>query len=197
MPVFGDGLQTRAFSHIADVAPIIARAPLVAASRPTRCSTSAPTSRTRSSSSPRRSPRRSGRAADVEHLPARNEVVHAFSDHAKVRAVFAPPEPIDLRDRHRRAWPTWVKRARRPRADRVRRRDRGRAQPSAELAPANSRRDWPSAVRASERPGRNTTSDPTPASGPSLTSCRERVSGPAATSAITRTSTTAWWWEIA
>jgi len=29
MPVFGDGLQTRAFSHISDVAPIIARSPLV------------------------------------------------------------------------------------------------------------------------------------------------------------------------
>ncbi len=29
MPVFGDGLQTRAFSHIDDVAPVIARSPLV------------------------------------------------------------------------------------------------------------------------------------------------------------------------
>ncbi len=29
MTVFGDGLQTRAFSHVDDVAPIIARAPLV------------------------------------------------------------------------------------------------------------------------------------------------------------------------
>jgi UDP-glucose 4-epimerase len=32
----------------------------------------------------------------IEHLPARNEVVHAFSDHAKIRTAFAPPEPIDL-----------------------------------------------------------------------------------------------------
>ena len=29
MPIFGDGLQTRAFSHIADVAPVIARSPFV------------------------------------------------------------------------------------------------------------------------------------------------------------------------
>ena len=29
MSVFGDGLQTRAFSYIDDVAPLIARAPLV------------------------------------------------------------------------------------------------------------------------------------------------------------------------
>ena len=33
MTVFGDGLQTRAFSHVDDVAPVIARAPLVASSR--------------------------------------------------------------------------------------------------------------------------------------------------------------------
>src|SRR5579864_187080 len=33
MPVFGDGLQTRAFSHIDDVAPLVAKAPLVEAAR--------------------------------------------------------------------------------------------------------------------------------------------------------------------
>ena len=32
----------------------------------------------------------------VEHLPARNEVVHAFSDHEKARRVFAPPPPLPL-----------------------------------------------------------------------------------------------------
>jgi UDP-glucose 4-epimerase len=33
----------------------------------------------------------------VEHLPARNEVLHAFSDHTKVRRVFQPPEPLELK----------------------------------------------------------------------------------------------------
>jgi UDP-glucose 4-epimerase len=33
----------------------------------------------------------------VEHLPARNEVAHAFSDHSKIRAALALGEPIDLR----------------------------------------------------------------------------------------------------
>src|SRR3712207_2836178 len=33
LPVFGDGRQTRAFSHIDDVAPVIARAPLVEGAR--------------------------------------------------------------------------------------------------------------------------------------------------------------------
>src|SRR5262249_28050976 len=33
MTVFGDGRQTRAFSHVDDVAPLIAQAPLVPAAR--------------------------------------------------------------------------------------------------------------------------------------------------------------------
>ena len=44
MTVFGDGTQTRAFSYIGDVAPIIARVHRRARRPTTRCSTSAPTS---------------------------------------------------------------------------------------------------------------------------------------------------------
>jgi UDP-glucose 4-epimerase len=44
----------------------------------------------------------------VKHLPARNEVVHAFSDHSKVQRVFSPPAPIDLRTGIRRM-AAWVK----------------------------------------------------------------------------------------
>jgi len=47
MTVFGDGLQTRAFSHVNDVAPIIARAPLEAAANEGfwHCDNSGPESR--------------------------------------------------------------------------------------------------------------------------------------------------------
>jgi UDP-glucose 4-epimerase len=95
MPVFGDGQQTRAFSHIADVAPIIARSPLVDGARNEVFNIGADTPYSildlvqaicRAFDVP----------ADVEHQPARNEVVHAFSDHAKVRDVFQPPEPLSL-----------------------------------------------------------------------------------------------------
>ena len=105
MPVFGDGLQTRAFSHIDDVAPIIARAPSTPASVNQVYNIGADTPY-----SILELVEEIGRAFDVEpvleHLPPRNEVVHAFSDHAKVRAVFSPPEPLDLRTGIRRmaAW---------------------------------------------------------------------------------------------
>ena len=96
MPVFGDGLQTRAFSHIVDVAPVIAKAPLVAASANQIYNIGADTPYTIVELAEEIA-RAFGVEPVVEHLEARNEVVHAFSDHAKVRADFDPPEPLDLR----------------------------------------------------------------------------------------------------
>src|SRR5215210_1691581 len=97
MPVFGDGLQTRAFSHISDVAPIIARAPLVEASRNEVFNIGAdqPYSILELANEVAEA---FGVEPDVEHLPARNEVVHAFSDHSKVRSAFDPPAPLDLHE---------------------------------------------------------------------------------------------------
>jgi UDP-glucose 4-epimerase len=95
MPVFGDGLQTRAFSHIVDVAPVIARAPLVPASANEVYNIGADTPYTIIDLA-QAIARAFSVEPDVEFLPARNEVVHAFSDHAKVRAAFDPPEPLDL-----------------------------------------------------------------------------------------------------
>ena len=95
MPVFGDGLQTRAFSHIDDVAPPIARSPLVPATANETYNIGAdqPVSVLELAemvADALGAPRR------VEHLPPRNEVVHAFSDHAKVRAALDLGTPIDL-----------------------------------------------------------------------------------------------------
>ncbi len=97
MPVFGDGQQTRAFSHIADVAPIIAQAPLVEAARNEVFNVGADKAYTIMELA-----RTIAGALDVEpdilHLEARNEVVHAFSDHAKVQRVFGLGEPVDLEE---------------------------------------------------------------------------------------------------
>ena len=47
MTIFGDGTQTRAFSYIDDVAPVMAEAIDVRTPPGTACSTSAPTGRSR------------------------------------------------------------------------------------------------------------------------------------------------------
>jgi UDP-glucose 4-epimerase len=107
MPIFGDGLQTRAFSHVDDVAPLIARSPLVAASAGETFNVGA--------DQPYTILDLANLIAEVfevepqlEHLPARNEVVHAFSDHSKLRAAFDPPPAIPLEDGIRRM-AAWVK----------------------------------------------------------------------------------------
>jgi len=107
MTVFGDGNQTRAFSYICDVAPVIARAPLVPAALNQIFNVGADTPYTvlQLASEVAKALRV---LADVVHLPARNEVIHAFSDHSKVRDVFAPPASTDLQTGLQRM-ADWVK----------------------------------------------------------------------------------------
>lgn len=97
LPVFGDGLQTRAFSHISDLAPIIARSPLVDGARNEVFNVGADRPYTIMELV-----EAIGRAFDTEpevlHLEARNEVVHAFSDHSKVQRVFGAGEPVSLEE---------------------------------------------------------------------------------------------------
>jgi UDP-glucose 4-epimerase len=101
MTVFGDGLQTRAFSHVDDVAPLIACAPLVLQTSNKVFNVGADTPYTVLQLA-KEVAAAFGKPCEVRHLPARNEVVHAFSDHTRVRAVFDPPAPIDLRTGIRR-----------------------------------------------------------------------------------------------
>lgn len=107
MTVFGDGLQTRAFSYVNDVAPIIARSPLIKKSFNEVFNIGSETPCTILDL-----------AAEIayvfgvdlrlQHLPPRNEVVHAFSDHSKIRRVFGPPPATDLRTGIRRM-ADWIK----------------------------------------------------------------------------------------
>ena len=105
MTVFGDGLQTRAFSYIADVAPLFARAPLVPGARNQVFNVGADT--------PVPVIELALRIADamgvphrVRHLAARPEVGHAFADHSRVRSVFgdAPATPFDTGIRRTVDW---------------------------------------------------------------------------------------------
>ena len=96
MSVFGDGLQTRAFSHIDDVAPLISRAPLLDAAHNETFNVGADTPHTVLDLA-QEIARAFGVDGHVVHLPARSEVVHAFSDHSKAESVFGPlPSPVSL-----------------------------------------------------------------------------------------------------
>jgi len=97
MTIFGDGSQTRAFSHIDDVAPIIAGCVNnekslnqifnVGANKPytVKCLAEIVA-------------KSMGIEPNIQYLPARNEVVHAFSDHLKVENVFEKNKYIGLVD---------------------------------------------------------------------------------------------------
>jgi UDP-glucose 4-epimerase len=95
MTVFGDGMQTRAFSHVDDVAPVIARAPLVPSARNRVFNIGADTPYTIIHLA-HTVAAVLDRPCKVTHLPPRNEVVHAFSDHRRLRDVFTPPAPVEL-----------------------------------------------------------------------------------------------------
>jgi UDP-glucose 4-epimerase len=97
LSVFGDGKQSRAFSYIADVAPVIAR------------SVDVPTARNQIFNIGADTPYTVNHLAavimnamdiqgELNHLPARNEVVHAYSDHSKVQRVFETPTPVTLEE---------------------------------------------------------------------------------------------------
>jgi UDP-glucose 4-epimerase len=95
MTIFGDGEQTRAFSYIDDVAPYIANSVNVAeaynevfnigADQPYTINYLAEVVA-----------RAFGVARDICYLPARNEVVDAYSDHRKAQRIFGQSAAIPL-----------------------------------------------------------------------------------------------------
>ncbi|MES2307871.1 MAG: NAD-dependent epimerase/dehydratase family protein [Verrucomicrobiota bacterium] len=97
MSIFGDGKQTRAFSHVDDVAPLIAHAPLVSGAINEIFNVGADTPYTILDLVKEVS-EAFGVSPHVLHMPERNEVVHAFSDHAKVKNVFNPPPTVPLKE---------------------------------------------------------------------------------------------------
>ena len=108
MTIFGDGLQTRAFSYIDDVAPHVARAPMIEGAINQVFNLGADTPYTvlelaQTVAEAFNVP------CSVEHLPARNEVVHAFSDHSRAREVFNVTTHVPLKDGISRM-AEWVKR---------------------------------------------------------------------------------------
>lgn len=97
LTIFGDGTQTRAFSHVDDVAPVIARCVDVDAARNQVFNIGADTPH-----SVNRLAEVVSRAFDgtpeIRRLPARDEVEHAYASHEKVRRVFGGEEAISLEE---------------------------------------------------------------------------------------------------
>lgn len=107
MTIFGDGLQTRAFSYIRDITPVMAdvidmpeawnEVFNVGADQPYTVRELA-----------ERVAQAMGVAPDIRFVAARNEVLHAYSSHEKVRRVFGE-RPLRTLDEGLSAMAEWVK----------------------------------------------------------------------------------------
>ena len=107
MSVFGDGEQTRAFSYIADLAPIIAKSIDVpgAYNQIFNIGADQHYSVNQLANSVAKA---MGVEPNVAHLSARNEVVNAYSSHDKIRKVFGDRELFSL-DQGLSQMAEWVK----------------------------------------------------------------------------------------
>ena len=92
MSVFGDGLQTRAFSYIDDVAPHIAKSVNVPEAYGEVINIGADTPYTVKYLAEVVA-RAFGVEPEIQYLPPRNEVVNAYSDHSKAAAAIRPAYP--------------------------------------------------------------------------------------------------------
>ena len=105
LTIFGDGTQTRAFSYIDDVAIPIARCVDLPAAYNQVFNIGADKPYTVNELAEVVS-EEFGVKPDIKHLSARNEVLHAYSDHSKAHKVVGDPTGIDLKEGIRRmaAW---------------------------------------------------------------------------------------------
>lgn len=95
MTIFGDGTQQRAFTHISDVAPVIASCVERPAARNQVFNVGAdiPHSVKELAEIVASS---MGKPRKIEFLDARNEVKIAFSDHSKAESIFGKQEKVSL-----------------------------------------------------------------------------------------------------
>lgn len=95
MTIFGDGKQTRAFSYIGDVAPIIAESieKPEAYNETFNIGADIPYSVNELADAVANA---MGVEPNIIHLPARNEVLNAYSSHEKVQSIFGDREKWSL-----------------------------------------------------------------------------------------------------
>jgi UDP-glucose 4-epimerase len=107
MTVFGDGEQTRAFSYIGDMAPIMAEAieNKAAYNQVFNIGADKPYSVNELATCIAQA---MGADPNIIHVPARNEVMHAYSAHDKIDRVFGDRSKTSLEDGLKRM-AEWVK----------------------------------------------------------------------------------------
>jgi len=97
MTIFGDGSQQRAFTHIDDVAPMLAKSVEYPAARGQIFNVGADVPNTVNELAEIVA-EAMGKPCNVRHLDARNEVKTAFSDHSKAERVFGATQKKSLRE---------------------------------------------------------------------------------------------------
>jgi len=107
MTIFGDGQQTRAFTYIRDIVPIMVDALDIPEARNQVFNLGADQPYTVCELAERVA-RAMGVKPKIRFLPARNEVRHAYSSHDKVRRVFGQ-RPTHSLDEGLAAMATWVR----------------------------------------------------------------------------------------
>lgn len=95
LSVFGDGSQTRAFSYIGDLAPVIANCVNIPAAKNQVFNIGADQEYSVLELA-QETMRAMGITGEVRHLEARNEVLHAHADHSKVKKIFGEEKTTSL-----------------------------------------------------------------------------------------------------
>src|SRR2546427_7306493 len=98
MSVFGDGTQQRAFSYVGDIAPRIAESPWLEAARNEVINIGADVPCTVNELAHEVAAALGVPQHPIEHLPQRNEVQFAYSDHSKATRIFGASRETPLRE---------------------------------------------------------------------------------------------------
>jgi UDP-glucose 4-epimerase len=97
LSVFGDGSQTRAFSYIGDLAPVIADCVNIPAAKNQVFNIGADKEYSVLELA-KATMQAMGISGEVRHLEARNEVLHAHADHSKVKKIFGEGKITSLEE---------------------------------------------------------------------------------------------------
>jgi UDP-glucose 4-epimerase len=97
LSIFGDGKQTRAFSYIGDIAPVIASSVLVPSAIGEVFNIGADQAYSVKELA-KAVCEAMGEVGKINYIEARNEVLHAYSDHSKIANVFGFQRQTSLQD---------------------------------------------------------------------------------------------------